>query len=88
MDAYYNQFYPILQIIPKDDFYQWVPMDSGFLLDTMYAMGARELGELEAASRHFEKAKERVFDAMLRPSFSSIHGFHSVSLFFPLIYQH
>jgi hypothetical protein len=81
LDAFYKQCYPFLQIIPKDEFYHWVPLASSFLLDAMYAMGARELGDLEAASMYFGKAKEGVFDVLLRPSFASIHGLFLIGIY-------
>jgi hypothetical protein len=74
LDSFYKQFYPFTAVIPKEHFYKWVPFESSFLLEAMYALGARELGELSASLKYFERAKQSVFDVMLRPSFSSIHG--------------
>ena len=39
LNAYYKQYYPYITIIPRDYFYQWV---SDFLLNALYALGARE----------------------------------------------
>jgi hypothetical protein len=81
LDSYYKHYYPYLSIIPKDYFYQWVPVESNFLLDAMYALGARELGDLSASLMYFERSKQGVFDIMLHPSLSSIHGLYLIAVY-------
>jgi hypothetical protein len=81
LDAYFKHYYPCLSVIPKDYFYQWVPVESNFLLDAMYALGSRELGDINESLMFFERAKQGVFDIMVHHSFSSIHGLYLIGIY-------
>ena len=40
-----------------------------------------KVGDIDVSVKYFEKAKQGVFDIMLRPSFSAIHGLFLIGIY-------
>lgn len=81
LDAYFENVYPLIPIIPKLYFYEWAPMESDFLLNMMYAFGAKHTHSQAEANGYVEAAKASVLGAMSKPCLSSLHGLYLLAYY-------